>query len=355
LKIQVNKKDIHLDLEQIIRIHWKPGPSPEEETQDKALSIVELTDKSVIHFKSIRINANEASLVLPDDSELSIPRAALAAITLNHLTEKNLNEIRQRSEKQQVSDILFIIKEDYIQGLEGAVNGSDGTKISFQWDGDNLEVPWRKVGAVLFYHPENLSRPIPLGRLADRWGGRWVLSSLELVDEKIEFQTRCGLKHQVSLKDIEELDLSIGKMVFLSQLDPLTVEETPYFDKVWHYRRNKNLHGKPLQLDGVSYSRGLYLHSRCKLSYLLDEKFSSFQAMAGIDDSTREFGHVVLKISGDDKVLFDSEIDGSKPARDLNLDVKGIRLLTIFVDFGKNLDIGDRLILAEARLLKSQQ
>ena len=43
---------------------------------------------------------------------------------------------------------------------------------------------------------------------------------------------------------------------------------------------------------------------------------------------------------------------GSEPAKPLDLDVSGVRRLTILVDFGENLDTADHLDLAEARLVK---
>ena len=61
--------------------------------------------------------------------------------------------------------------------------------------------------------------------------------------------------------------------------------------------------------------------------------------------------HVV--ISGDGNPLFEADVRGSDPPRELDLDVTDVRDLEILVDFGGDLDISDHLDLAEARVIKN--
>ena len=57
-------------------------------------------------------------------------------------------------------------------------------------------------------------------------------------------------------------------------------------------------------------------------------------------------------IEGDDRVLWEGTVAGTDPAKPLELDIRGVRRLTVRVDFGKDLDVGDHLDLCEARLVK---
>jgi hypothetical protein len=88
------------------------------------------------------------------------------------------------------------------------------------------------------------------------------------------------------------------------------------------------------------------------MTYRLDEPFERFHAMAGIDDRLRPRGNIELRILGDDRVLYHATIAGTDAARPIDISLKGVRTLTIVVDFGSDLDVGDHLILAEAKLLK---
>ena len=45
-------------------------------------------------------------------------------------------------------------------------------------------------------------------------------------------------------------------------------------------------------------------------------------------------------------------ISGKDDARSIELDLTGVKRLTILVDFGEQLDIGDHLLLCNARLTK---
>ena len=56
-------------------------------------------------------------------------------------------------------------------------------------------------------------------------------------------------------------------MTFLSDLTPAKVEETPYFGHRLPWRRDVNLTGEPLKINGQSFDRGLAVHSRCILTY----------------------------------------------------------------------------------------
>ena len=66
-------------------------------------------------------------------------------------------------------------------------------------------------------------------------------------------------------------------MTFLSDLTPAKVEETPYFGHRFPWRRDVNLLGEPLKINGQSFDRGLAVHSRCILTYDLGPKLFSIR------------------------------------------------------------------------------
>ena len=75
--------------------------------------------------------------------------------------------------------------------------------------------------------------------------------------------------------------------------------------------------------------------------------------MIGIDDSAGEGGDVHVEFRGDGgNVLWQGDVRAADDARELEVDVAGVKHLEIFVDYGGDLDIGDRLDLAEARVTK---
>jgi alpha-galactosidase len=118
------------------------------------------------------------------------------------------------------------------------------------------------------------------------------------------------------------------------------------------YRRDVGFEQNPLRLDGKEYKKGLALASRTELVYKLPGKFRMFRATVGIDDRVRDTGSVHVEIRGDGKPLWQADVRGTEPARELELQIAGVKLLEIVADFGENLDVGDRLVLGEAQVTK---
>ena len=105
-------------------------------------------------------------------------------------------------------------------------------------------------------------------------------------------------------------------------------------------------------LANQEFARGLAIHSRTEINYRLTDDYRTFQALVGIDPAMGENGHVELVILADGKQLYRQAISGKDDARSIELDLTGVKRLTILVDFGEQLDIGDHLLLCNARLTK---
>ena len=88
------------------------------------------------------------------------------------------------------------------------------------------------------------------------------------------------------------------------------------------------------------------------MTYRLSGDFQLFQSLVGIDPALGENGHVELVVIGNGKQLHRSTITGKDQASESKIDLQGATRLTILVDFGEQLDIGDHLLLCNARLTK---
>ena len=196
--------------------------------------------------------------------------------------------------------------------------------------------------------------------MIDAAGSQWAVRSLELAEE-LTWTTPCGLELSAAPATVAKLDFSRGKIIFLSDLAPESVTFTPYFGngkdlpllaRFYAPRSDKSLESGPLQLKGTQYAKGLALHSRTEIVYRLPGRFRRFKAIAGIDDGVRPAGHVELTIRGDDEVLWDRPLGGSDDPEPIDLDLTGVRRISILVDYGEKLDVADHLDLCEARITK---
>lgn len=146
-----------------------------------------------------------------------------------------------------------------------------------------------------------------------------------------------------------------GRRVYLSELDPASVQETGAFGVVWPYQRDRNLDGSPLRLGGVRYERGLAVHSQARLSWNLNGAYTRLRTLGGIADLVGDQGDCAASLSVDGKVVWskDSVRGGEKP-QIIDLDLTGVKMLELKVDYGARYDIADHFVLADAYLIKGK-
>ena len=188
-----------------------------------------------------------------------------------------------------------------------------------------------------------------------------------LAGDKIEFIAPGGRTIRRQLDQVAKIDLSCGKIVYLSDSKPDAETFTPYpftatekefasrleFSRV---RRDQNLESKSISINGRIYHKGLALRSRSELAWTLPGKFSRLQGVAGIDDYVRPLGNVRLQMLGDGRPLLDAAIAGNadpkQEATRIDLDIGGVRRLVVIVDTLGNFGAGDHLDLGNLRLIK---
>ena len=86
--------------------------------------------------------------------------------------------------------------------------------------------------------------------------------------------------------------------------------------------------------------------------YRLTDEFNHLHLTAGLAEESKGRGHLELIILGDNRQLFKDFLTDPEDIRVLDLDITGVRRLSITVDYGKNLDIGDLLNLGDGKLIK---
>ena len=322
---------------------------------------VALVDGSMVAASSFAIGAESATLHALGSRQFELPAAAVEHVRFRPIApalEKQWQAIL-RTETDQ--DMLVLGKENALDYLRGVVRTVDDETIEFELENEILPVKRDKVAAIRFYRPARPAAGAVLARLHDAEGSLWAVHSASLSGGRLHCQTPAGLALDLALESIRRIEFAAENLVYLSDLEPHSHTWTPYFGMAaempalatfFRPRRNTTLYSAPIVLDGVEHRHGLALHSRTEITYRLGEPFSRLQALAGIDDRLRPRGNVHLEIFGDGRVLFAGDVLGTEPARQIEADLAGVVELKILVDFGADLDIGDHLILAEAKLLK---
>jgi len=340
-------------------LHLSPEEAPPA-AEAEAAAWIALADGSSLTAAEYTAAHGRALITLAGGRTVELPTGAVASVRLQPHSGELAAEWARILELKRDSDLLIVRKGNVVDYHRGVLGKVTDKVVEFEIGGDVLPVKRPKVHGLAYSRPPKSERPKAICRITDAAGSKWFARSIVLSGD-LQWATPGGAKVAMPLEAIARIDFSAGKVEFLSDMKPESVTFTPYFGtkeaipslkKFFAPRNDTNLESGPLKLDGKTFGKGLALHTRTKMVYRLPGRFRRFQATVGIDDAVRPGGHVRLVISGDDKVLLETTVTGADPAKPVDLDLTGVRRLTILADFGEKLDVADHLDLCNARIIK---
>ncbi|MDZ7871564.1 MAG: NPCBM/NEW2 domain-containing protein [Rheinheimera sp.] len=94
--------------------------------------------------------------------------------------------------------------------------------------------------------------------------------------------------------------------------------------------------GSVMSMNGLKFRKGLGVSAQSRMDYQLTGQWRLLRADVGIDDSCRDKGGVQFQIFGDDKLLYDSGLVQAPAVVKPELDIRGIRLLSLRTTGGKS-------------------
>lgn len=357
LTIEGSDGRVTVETEKVLSISARQKPSG---ARYATRVVVELTDGSIICGRQYVAGGTQATITLTDGDVIEMPTNIVRTVQLQQDSGALATEWKRLIGMKADSDLLMIHKDETLDYHKGVLHDVTEDAVTFDVDGELLPVKRSKVFGIVCRHGDEAALPSVVCRVTDAAGSRWSVQSLA-ISEKFRWTTPTGLTLTGPLDQLVQIDFSGGKIAYLSDLKPDSVRWTPLFgvgkplpsmEQFYAPRYDRNFESAGLQLGGVPYRKGLALHSRTEIVYRLPDHFSRFRAVVGIDDTVRPGGNVRLMIRGDDKTLLDMTIVGSAAPRPVDIDLVGIRRLTILVDFGDRLSTGDYLLLCNARFCR---
>jgi hypothetical protein len=354
---------------EVLEVRW-----PREAVGAPGAMHIELVDGSRISYGEVTIAKREAIVTGGFLSQpLRIPRDAVRLIELRPATPFITSALEEIERKELPGDALVVSQRDsetmdYLTGVIGDVTAEQAT---FEWDGERVPVKRSKIAAMVFYQPRPPALPDAACELSLTDGSRITAREISLGGEELSITTPAGVRLAMPLEQVARADFSSGKIAYLSDLTPTGVRWTPglglpktelFTDKNLP-RKDMSFSGSPLSLlwnddaarsgrDVRTYAKGLALRSRTEITYRLPRGMKRFSAIAGLDPESRGGGNLSLVIRGDDRVLWEGVLDGTKPPVEIDVELGAARRLHVVVDYGDDLDFGDRLHLVEARVTK---
>ena len=174
--------------------------------------------------------------------------------------------------------------------------------------------------------------------------------------DKCQVTTLWGGVTELSTSRFLRLDVRSERLQYLSALDPVSIESKGIVHDPWAVRKDKSVTGRPITLDGAVYDRGFGVHSFTAMDFAIGGAYETLSGTIGIDDAVRPRGSVVFRVIGDDEILFDSgDVSGAARSRSIKIDVRGVDMLRLVVDYGEGLDLSDHADWADVRLIRPKK
>lgn len=321
--------------------------------------VVELADGGLIRCSDLKAVNRKLKFTSVTAGIVDIPQDQVRFIRMSAVDRNIKSAWEDIQQKELKNDILVVRKGDVLDYLTGVVGDISESSISFLLDNREVSVKREKVFAIMYYGTKEPTSQ-PVCEIRPTSGEVLPVKNLTFSAGEFSGSLLSGTSSfNIPATQVDNLDFSLGKVRYLSDETPREIQFTPYLDYPWEVGKNRNTHGTRMKIGRQFFNRGICIHSKTKVVYVINQKYSRLKSMIGIDSSINPYGKVGLTIKGDDRVLYEKQISGvndegrmSAPEA-LDLDLKKVRTLEITVDYGSDgHDLGDNLNFANARFIK---
>lgn len=338
---------------------------------DVDLTRVVLVDGSAFDATKVVVTKGKASIETARFGAIEAPLSSVRSIRFPGADPRLFGETwTTLAEGDTKSDLLVVRKPTVLDHLKGILGEVDTEQVRFSIGGNEIPVKLAKLYGIVYGNRiPATSNVVCKARLAG--ADSLALAALSLDGDTYLGRLASGATVEIPAETIRLLDYSIGKIQFLSRMEPVSVDYTGYVETenggidpfeldTIRYQRDQCLwtfdDDRAIKIGGKRYTRGLTLHSKTVIRYRLAAGYRTFKAVMGYEKwgtQTTNSYNLRLVVKGDDKVLLDTPVTNGDKPRELDLPVSGVNFLEITVDFGEDgLPTMDHLGLGDARLLK---
>ena len=315
---------------------------------------VRLRDGSEVPVSAVTLSAGRLTATAPGLGEVTAPANAVRAVRFRPLSAADAERWEELVADPGDADLAVVRRGGRLDRVAGSVGGVSAEAVTFLLRGSEVELPRSRanlVGVVLT-GPAAGAKPVAVVRPAV--GGALNAAAVALDGDELTVTLVAGPVVSLPLAGLAAVDFSAGSVTSLAELPTRGESE---FTRSWTddpqpVGRDRNIDGEPIAIAGRTFDRGLTLFAPAELSWRLPKGTARLRAVAGIEDARRRLGvgEVDLTISGDGKELFSRRLGHADDPVELDLDLAGVKVLTVAVGPGAYLFDGDHLALGNARI-----
>ena len=250
-----------------------------------------------------------------------------------------------------VDDGLTLSNGDVVRGV---LLGIDAQGVRFETEGTALAVPHAQVVAIDLVPEARRWQQALRARvtLADR--SEVATDALIGTSAQLTLTLFGDTSRQVRWERVTRVEVSGGQWLWLTEIEPVSVQQTPMLTVSWPYARDTNVRGGPLRVAHRVFEHGIGAHSESALLYDLAGAYTALVTHLGLDDSAGPLADVTAEIRVDDQVRYRREhLRAGELEGPVRVDVRGAARLELRVLFGDHAAIQDRFDWCDTGLIRS--
>ncbi len=359
--VAVSGENRELPLSAVVALVPEAAPS---KTDDSPAVWIELIDGTQLLATDYLVTKGVFTTTLLGGGSATGPLKAVSRVRLKHQSDQIAQQWEQVLAVKAASDLLVIRKGEAIDYLEGALGDVTAEQVAFKLDGDNVSVKRPKIEGLIYFRPaSDEDAPSGVGRVIDAAGSESQFKEFTLIEGTPSWTTPAGAKITCDWNRLSKIDFSRGKIAALADLK-LDAVEMPRLlairperarkmaEEFMQPRFDQGPHGEPLRVAGKNFARGVAISSVTRLAYRISGKYKRFSAFVGLDDNESGSGSARLILEGDGRSLFNELVFSGVAARPIEVDLSGVKVFSIRVEYGDESSVSDCLDLCEARMSK---
>lgn len=384
IELMTRSSPTPLSFEQIASIAFKPSttnsdskPTPKPNPNPDFAVTVTFVDGSHANAGSVQIAGDTATVISTAQTTINAKVSNLRTICLlgSDATDAEQEQWKELLEQPSPdADAIVVSKNGSLQLIEGIVGDVSDSHLTFSMESRTAEVTLEKIKGVLFYRADReLTDPLCQLTLTD--GSSFAVRKIEMGGDSFIFTSVDGTQQTAAPDQMQRLDFSAGRFVYLSDLIPATNTWTPLVasDEILESLRalrmakfNRDFRGQPLTLktapasgldylsQTMTYEKGIAIAGGGRIVFAVNGQFKRLTGLVGFDPAAFVGGEVNFVIKTDGQTAISERLrvlEVSRPIA-LDLDIGQTKRVSIAVEYADGKPAGDILHLVDFKVLR---